>query len=86
MRQLLAVALSEEELAQFDAAQVGKLSFLRGFMESKIIQSAHRVISGEAFGAEAMRQAQAILAATAPLVVGGAVPNHGIQPTASGRG
>lgn len=85
VRQLLAVALSQEELAEFDSARFGKISLLRRLMDSKIIQAATRVVSGEEFGAEAMRQAREILAATAALVASGTVPNHGIQPTAPGR-
>lgn len=71
VRQLLSFALSKEEFQRFDGAEYGKLNLLRRFMESQIILSASRLISGEQFGKEAMRQAQEILTVTTQLAHGG---------------
>lgn len=62
-RRVLAVALTPGELARLDALEIGKISYARQTIESKILKSWWRLISGEEFGDEAFKHSQAILEA-----------------------
>jgi hypothetical protein len=64
IKQLLNSSLTSEEVAKFDATnkfdatKIGKVSWLQNNYEAKILQAIHKVISGEEFGDEALKQAQ----------------------------
>ena len=58
IRQLLNSSLSAQEVAEFDATKIGKVGWLQRNYESKILQAMQKVISGQEFGEEALRQAQ----------------------------
>lgn len=58
MRQLLVSSLSAQEIAEFDATKIGKVGWLQRNYESKIFQAMQKVISGQEFGEEALKQAQ----------------------------
>lgn len=58
IRQLLNSSLTGEEVARFDATNIGKVGWLQNNYEAKILQAMHKVISGEEFGDEALKQAQ----------------------------
>lgn len=62
-RSLLEAALNPDELQKFDSAQIGKVSYFRRVIESKILVHWHRLISGAEFGDEALKQAEKILEA-----------------------
>ncbi len=62
-RDLLAAALAPDELAKLDALQIGKIDYVRRTIEMKVLKSWHRLISGAAFGDEALKHAQTILEA-----------------------
>lgn len=59
-RQLIQAVLSTTELKEFDSKALGKISWLRGCLESKILEAARQVISGKEFGSEALEQAKLI--------------------------
>ncbi|MDP2279388.1 MAG: hypothetical protein Q8K51_14320 [Nitrospirota bacterium] len=58
IRQLLASSLTEQEVAEFEGTQIGKVGWLQRNYEAKIIQAMQKVISGQEFGEEALKQAQ----------------------------
>lgn len=58
IRQLITVALTSDEIKTFDQTLFGKGARLQERMESKILATAKRVISGEEFGADSLEQAQ----------------------------
>lgn len=59
-RQLLAAVLTEAEVKEFDRQQFGKISWLRKQLDAKFLAAAQKVISGEGFGADSLKQAQVI--------------------------
>ncbi len=63
-RNLLALALTKEELKKFDALRIGKIDYVRKAIEIKVLAAWQRVISGAEFGDEALFQAHKILEAT----------------------
>jgi hypothetical protein len=67
IRQLMKVALPEKEIEEFDSQEFGKLGWLRKSIESKIMSNISKVISGEAFGDDAIKQAAKIIQATEKL-------------------
>lgn len=60
IRQLLVAVLTSDELKDFDSIRVGKVGWVLERFEAKILKAMQKVISGEAFGDEALRQAQNI--------------------------
>lgn len=60
-RGLLAATLSPKELAQLDLLEISKIDFVRRAIEEKVLSAWHRLISGEEFGEEALRHANALL-------------------------
>lgn len=58
IRQLLYSSLSSQEVAEFDAIKIRKVAWLQRNYESKILQAMQKVISGQEFGEEALKQAQ----------------------------
>lgn len=58
IRQLLSSSLAKLEIAEFDAAKIGKVGWLQRNYESKILMAMQRIISGKEFGEEALKQAQ----------------------------
>jgi hypothetical protein len=58
VRQLLKSSLTEQEIGRFESAQLGKIGWLQRTYETKILQAMQKVISGQEFGEEALRQAQ----------------------------
>lgn len=58
VRQLLDSSLTEQEVEKFDSAQMGKFGWLQRTYETKILQAMQKVISGQEFGEEALKQAQ----------------------------
>lgn len=61
MRGLLVATLSAAELAQLDTLVIAKIDFVRRTLEDKVLSAWHKLISGEEFGAEALRHANALL-------------------------
>jgi len=64
IKQLMRVVLYENEISEFNKIDFGKINWLRQTLEQKIINSVNKVISGEEFGEEALKQANKILAET----------------------
>jgi len=64
IRQLMKVAFSGDEIAEFDKQEFGKVTWLRQSLESKLINNFNKVISGEVFGEDAIKQASKIILAT----------------------
>ena len=60
VRQLMEAVLRKKEIEEFDAMQFGKVSWLQRQLESKILTASAKVISGEEFGEEALKQARLI--------------------------
>lgn len=58
IRQLLSSSLTTEEVTQFDSVPIGKIGWLQRTYELKMLNAMKKVISGEEFGEEALRQAQ----------------------------
>lgn len=58
VRQLLKASLTEEEIIKFDEMRIAKVNFLQNTYEAKILQAMDKVISGQTFGKEALKQAQ----------------------------
>ena len=56
--QLLYSSLSVEEVAQFEATSIGKVGWLQRNYEAKILSAMQKVITGQEFGDEALKQAQ----------------------------
>lgn len=63
-RDLLALALTKEELKKFDALPMGKIDYVRKAIEIKVLAAWQRVISGAELGDEALLQAHKILEAS----------------------
>ena len=59
-RQLIQAVLTSGELAEFDAAQFGKITWLQRRFDSKILLASRKLISGEEFGADGLEQARLI--------------------------
>jgi len=59
-RQLMEAVLMKKELEEFDAMQFGKISWLQRRLESKMLAASAKVISGEEFGEDALKQAKLI--------------------------
>jgi hypothetical protein len=60
VRHLMEAVLKKEELDEFDTRQFGKISWLRLRLDSKILNASSKIISGEEFGEEALKQAMLI--------------------------
>ena len=60
VRQLIEAILTAEELRAFDQTIDGKGSWLQGLLESKILTSLQKIISGEEFGVKSLEQARLI--------------------------
>lgn len=58
IRQLLALSLTGQEVTEFEATKIGKIGWLQRNYEAKILQAMEKVISGQEFGEEALKQAQ----------------------------
>jgi hypothetical protein len=56
-RNLLNAVLTPAEMDEFDATAFGKISWLQKRLESKLLAAMQKIISGETFGAESLRQA-----------------------------
>lgn len=59
-RQLIRAVLPAEEFAEFEASTFGKITWLQRRFESKILDAARRIASGEEFGSHALEQARLI--------------------------
>ena len=59
-RELITLALTPDEIKEFNRTLVSKGVWLQRQMESKILATSKRVISGEEFGAESLQQARLI--------------------------
>ena len=60
VRQLIKSILTTIELQEFDGLTFGKLKWLQNSLESKILSTSRKVISGETFGTESLEQARLI--------------------------
>lgn len=60
-QKLLTATFSSEEISQLDRLMIGKIDFVRRTLEEKVLTAWHKLISGEEFGAEALRHANALL-------------------------
>ncbi len=60
IRGLMEAVLSAEEVIEFDKLQFGKVSWLQRNLEAKILSASRKVISGEEFGTDSLRQAKLI--------------------------
>ncbi len=60
IRQLMKSVLTVGEMEKFDQTKFGKVSWVQELLESKILDSSRKVISGEEFGAESFEQAKVI--------------------------
>lgn len=58
IRQLLNSYLTKSESAEFEATKIGKVGWLQRNFEAKILLAMQKVISGQKFGEEALKQAQ----------------------------
>jgi hypothetical protein len=65
---LIKAVLTVPELAEFESAQFGKISWLEKRLESKILSAAQKVISGQSFGDESLSQAILIQLRSAQLL------------------
>ena len=65
VRQLLSAVLSKDELEHFHKMRIGKLDFMRGAMEAKILAEIRRIVSGQSSGEVALDQARRISEALA---------------------
>ena len=61
IRQILEAVLSKNELAKFESTDLGKISWLQQQLELKILAASQKIISGEEFGVESLKQAESIL-------------------------
>ena len=60
IRQLMEAILTPKELEEFDSTQFGKVTWIQRRLESKILSASSKVISGEEFGDESLKQARII--------------------------
>ena len=60
IRQILEVVLSKNELAEFETIAICKISWLQEHLESKVLTALQKLISGEEFSAESLKQAKLI--------------------------
>lgn len=60
IRQLMEAVLTRKELEEFDSTKFGKITWIQRQLESKILSASSKVISGEEFGAESLKQARLI--------------------------
>ncbi|SMF96882.1 hypothetical protein SAMN02949497_4296 [Methylomagnum ishizawai] len=60
IQEILKSSLSAEETIDFSSVRIGKLGWLKSLYESKILQAIQMVMAGQEFGAEALKQAQAM--------------------------
>ena len=58
--QLLEAILTPHELAEFEKVDIGKISWLQKRLHSKILTASRKIISGEEFVAESLKQAELI--------------------------
>jgi hypothetical protein len=56
-RQLMEAVLTRKELEEFDSTKFGKITWIQRRLESKILSASSKVISGEEFGDESLKQA-----------------------------
>lgn len=61
IRQILEAVLRENQLARFESTNLGKIAWLQEQLELKILTASQKVISGEEFGAESLKQAESII-------------------------
>lgn len=59
-RQVIEAVLTKKELEEFDSRKFGKVTWIQRQLESKILSATSKVISGEAFGEESLKQAKLI--------------------------
>lgn len=57
IRQLIGAVLKPSEVEEFDQKTFGKVGWLKQRLESKILAATQKVVSGEAFGADSLKQA-----------------------------
>ena len=60
IRAIIESVLTKEELIEFDELEFGKFARLQQKLESKILAETQKIISGEHFGAESLREAEKI--------------------------
>ena len=58
--QLLEAILTPHELAEFEKVDICKISWLQKRLHSKILTASRKIISGEEFGAESLKQTELI--------------------------
>lgn len=61
IRQILNAVLTQNEINEFDQNRIGKVALLQRKLEAKILMESQKIISGEEFGAESLKQAELIL-------------------------
>jgi hypothetical protein len=60
VRQLLTSVVTQKELQEFDGKKFGQLTWIQSLLESKILQHANRIVSGEESADFGFAQAQRI--------------------------
>jgi len=75
IRQLMEAVLTQKEIEEFDATSFGKISWLQRRLESKILAASAKVISGEEFGKDSLKQVRLIEQLAAELKSSAEKPN-----------